>query len=733
MNRVKTMTARCCLALLLLLSSCVGGHPDPAGEWVKELDQAPAGPRVGWLGTVVNASTREPIAGATVSIMAHEFHPTPDLLRALYSAVTDADGAFVLPDVIEEPYEYCVADAPGYAPSTSPRVGDSIVELWPGEDVPILLLDHVGRPVPGARVGYNHGCGHIPDHRTAVTDARGRAVLRNIDPVDDEADIWVEKDGLHRGTTRLFGPWYPGDPPVVVHCSSGVVVEGRVLGRDGEGVAGALVGTRICHRPWVRTNADGEFRLVGVAPYAFIGVDPGTGEWREKVGFTAPPSGVRRTFVLPEGEPEALVALRVIVETKRGAPVRKTTVVAVRATDGWTAADTYGGADGSFDLKVPLGKFEIRVDGRAGPFGSAVFPAAITPDGPRGFRVTVPDLPRLRVGTSRLPDEDLSFMLTTQTCWRRFSLKDLADGFLPVPLERPASIRVAGWGLGGMLVEVISIPPSGTEAFERGLDLKWAEARTVTARIATADGTPAAGWISLSRFPGSGCPSREELEQRYPPTAEPEEAIRDLGTVEVFIVSEDPALASRRRFIRIRDDSPERIDLGEIRLKPAPRGPILKLLVPENPEGWYDVYCWKDRLDHWWTAGPDGVVGVPEGVLEEGDVIVLGDQSGDLPELKHRLEGPGPWTVRWPWSRVGLEIRVADGEVPKDARVLIDGRDWMWFDWEVHPTHVVLSQALLPGPHELTVSMPGCRTQLHRVVLKDGEDRTIEVVLNRER
>ena len=152
-----------------------------------------------------------------------------------------------------------------------------------------------------------------------------------------------------------------------------------------------------------------------------------------------------------------------------------------------------------------------------------------------------------------------------------------------MPPEGPVTVRVAGWGIGGLLVKVIPVPLPGTEAFERGLDLEWLRARTVTARLVGPDGSPAKGWIELCRYPGTECLSRESLEERGPPAAEPEMTVRSLGKTDVFVVPEDPALATHRRSIRIREDSPERIDLGDIHLAAAPRVPLLRLLVRSWP------------------------------------------------------------------------------------------------------------------------------------------------------
>jgi hypothetical protein len=342
----------------------------------------------------------------------------------------------------------------------------------------------------------------------------------------------------------------------------------------------------------------------------------------------------------------------------------------------------------------------------------------------------VSERPRLRIDSSRLPDHDLTFMLTTPRAWRRFTLEGIEEEGLPVPTDGPVTIRVAGWGIGDILVRVLPVPLPGTEAFEHGMHLEWFPARAVTARFVGPDNSPALAWLELSRFPGWEWPTGEMPEESGPAQAEAEAQVRKVGTVEVIVTPLDPTLASHRRLIRITDDSPQKIDLGVIELERALEVPPLQLLVPEKPDGWYDVYCWKNRIDHWLTAGPDGVVDVPAGLLAEGDVIVLGDQSGGLPGMTHRLTGPGPWAVSWPGARAHIEVRGADGSTPEGVWVLIDDRYVL--DGSELP-YLEHGHALLPGPHELAVSAPGFKTKVHRIILEDGEERTVKVVLNRSR
>ena len=315
------------------------------GETVRETDAAFPGaetldaddvPTV-WPVRIMDAWTGRPIPGATVRVPNNvEGGATPEDIFDLCSGTADADGWVRLPySDARGRRDYILADAPGFVPNEYCDFGSESCSLTPGVDVPVVVLDYTGLPVAGARVAVNLGCGHIPDQREAVADADGRAILRSVDPARrDPCDLWIDSPRLHRGTARLSATWRPGDPPVPIHASPGVVVEGRFLDLEGRPVKGARVGARDRDRPWVHTDAEGRFRLVGVAPDGIVDVLLSDGRREAGTSFHAPPEGVFRTVRL--GGRDSGVSLTIRVKGPEGEPAAGVGVLAVRPADGFT-------------------------------------------------------------------------------------------------------------------------------------------------------------------------------------------------------------------------------------------------------------------------------------------------------------------------------------------------------------------------------------------------------------
>lgn len=131
--------------------------------------------------------------------------------------------------------------------------------------VPLRVLDWMGRPAPGAMVGLCGACGHSPDIVNAMADANGKAVLLDVDPRQEIADIYVQHPGLHFYYNSVT--WRPGDDPMDVRCGRSIVQTGKVVDHLGAPVAGAFVCGGSRHRgPWARTAADGSFTILGAEP-----------------------------------------------------------------------------------------------------------------------------------------------------------------------------------------------------------------------------------------------------------------------------------------------------------------------------------------------------------------------------------------------------------------------------------------------------------------------------------
>jgi protocatechuate 3,4-dioxygenase beta subunit len=186
------------------------------------------------------------------------------------TAQTDACGAYYLPDLRPGWYRVTV-DSAGHPPSSTWMIQ---LEVRPGEETvrDFVVSDGVtrrgrvvdrdtGEPVAGA---------HVEDFRNPFNriraDGDGRFVLR----------------GMRRGAgVRITAPGYnaqcvplgvAADRERTVRLVRGIVISGRVIGPDGEPVAGARVSAHVAfsepREEETRTDESGAFRLTGLQEYA---------------------------------------------------------------------------------------------------------------------------------------------------------------------------------------------------------------------------------------------------------------------------------------------------------------------------------------------------------------------------------------------------------------------------------------------------------------------------------
>jgi len=213
---------------------------------------------------IVDARTGVAIPGARVDAVLEASCPRPGTWWSSRGIAAEEDGVVRIrvDDLGGHPWLYF--SAPGYATRAELTiVPEEQTALEPGVDVELEVLDPDGRPIAGCLVGRIVGCGHTPDAATATTDARGRAVLRSIDPGHHE--LWPVAAGFVSDYQHL-PEWKPGDPPVVLRLERGPVYEGAVVDRGGKPVPRAFVGEKRTHRgPWTQADEQGRFRLLGAS------------------------------------------------------------------------------------------------------------------------------------------------------------------------------------------------------------------------------------------------------------------------------------------------------------------------------------------------------------------------------------------------------------------------------------------------------------------------------------
>ncbi|HUP49177.1 MAG TPA: carboxypeptidase-like regulatory domain-containing protein, partial [Thermoanaerobaculia bacterium] len=196
-------------------------------------------------GTVLDAATKTPLAGAEVTLgRAGRFDG-----RAPRSAISDAKGNFVLAAVTPGSYTLS-ASRPGYsfAPvAASIAAGDTAARNVSGTKLARVagsVVDEQKRPVAGARVypqlAARGPMGFIGSADAIMSAPDGTFVLR-INP-DTDLQVEARKKGFPaaRSTTLRLRP---GERKggVLITIPAGVLVTGRVTDRDGQPLAGVIV------------------------------------------------------------------------------------------------------------------------------------------------------------------------------------------------------------------------------------------------------------------------------------------------------------------------------------------------------------------------------------------------------------------------------------------------------------------------------------------------------------
>lgn len=302
-------------------------------------------------GRVVDARTRQPVAGARVG-------STWFGLSCRATARTGADGAFQL--ALGPRDTALAAGAAGYQRAVldlrdSTQAGPFTLALEPAAALAVRVVDERGTPVAGAWVSaFPSGAGDRAAPLAAVSGLAGTVRLQAAAGVLYE--VTAARDGFAPGSTMARASPAPGEPAAVV-LTRGASARGRLIGEDGEPVAGGEVALQqrpedLDGRPEeparrAAAGPDGRFELLHLPPgrYRLSARAPG----RAPVAQVAVevPAGVRQVDLgdLPLAAGTALAG-RVVDERDRPLAGAKIQVVSVPAA----APPAVSGADGGFRL-----------------------------------------------------------------------------------------------------------------------------------------------------------------------------------------------------------------------------------------------------------------------------------------------------------------------------------------------------------------------------------------------
>jgi hypothetical protein len=251
------------VAAAFVFAGCASHAPDTAPPL---FPGAVAGDRGPYLTRLVDDLTGVPVADADVFLTGERETPIAGEFWFAHRGRSDADGFVRIPRPAgNRDWNVQVVRHPRYGVVARDSYVEPVWRLQPAFDVPVRIVDWLGRPAPGASIGYCGYCGHSPDLVNAIADGDGIAVLRGIDPHGNIADLYVQQPGLELFYSSV--KWRPGEGPMLVRCSDSPPRAGKVVDHRGEPVAGAFVRCGDYHRgPWARTAADGTFVVLGAKP-----------------------------------------------------------------------------------------------------------------------------------------------------------------------------------------------------------------------------------------------------------------------------------------------------------------------------------------------------------------------------------------------------------------------------------------------------------------------------------
>ncbi len=676
---------------LLLCAAC--GTPV---EWVRKYDgQLPdTEPYDAALLLVRDARTGKPIEGAVIrrhlwGLVGEDGSWAP--VRG--ECRTDSLGLARLRPLAHMWGNLWTIEAAGYA--TTEVYGHhphSTVELHRGGVLQARLIGPFGSPVRDAPIEYilsQTG----PALAEARTDRQGVVRLEGVEKYDSDLHFRGSPD-THVAATGLFT--YSGGarfPPRETYADPGVTFRGHVLLADGSPARGAVIRCGDDSRgAWTVVASDGAFRLDGA--------DPDCGFDIQRNENWTPVRGRYR-----HGEPivirlgrQGSVALHGVTAVAAAA---SGTVTFERQSDGqvWTALANEPARLPAGRYRATLGDVVSEFVGRSEPFD-------------------VPGTGRVDLAVERQPQLEVVWTepeLQNGPTWLHFEESAWSwgsDGPRFIDRKARAALVVERDGacryfpveecLDGVRRVVVRMPPLRRLAVA---DANKAEYGSLRGRVwCLWDDVRVDGDTIATRARGSVAvivefAHRERRELWFD--------IKDEGADPLPPVRVERSVLPPTRILRV--DPPPGISSDGVRVE---------VVAAELPFLWINAIGSADLNPSADEVGES----IESPWFRDGTIVRLSiDESGLFP-LRSALRGEGPYRVKWP--ACSLRVRGATDTIYIDG-VLNDG-DWAWYSKEGG----LLVRGLPAGPHDLVARARDGTWYWHRVVLRDGESRTIQVGRN---
>jgi hypothetical protein len=706
------------LVVVVVLSGVPVPAAEPDGEWSRPCATWPPGCEpVDAAGRRTLVAVRlvritgegmVPLPGGTVSFFTEESLGA----RFLGAATTDEFGFANLPrPENSEEGAHWLFEAPGAGFSHDFAVFDRLdggdVDLPGGTDWRLRVLDPLGAPLAGARVEVFLGCPHAPAARVGLTGPDGVVDLANMP--EWGFDFWIVAPGVRPG------PYSPEELRVgrgfrEILTEPGRTATGVVLDERGAPLPGVVVLQIGYPRgPLTRTDAEGRFTLPGIDGADPVGFFlPGTPiEDRAALVLTDFTSDVPLRIVLPAGGPGALAAGEVRhpvdLRTLRRLPTRLedgsegytwsgesgVSVRLTRLADGFTVSGvTDRGAPGSLDsgtlrMEVPAGEYRIVAGGGFGRFAAVTLTATLPP--PDGAPVEI-----------RLGEEHPFFQITGVPEDARAVALHLPGRALSLP-ERAESVRLPADSPAAVLVR----------------SDRWDASMLLPVPLAR-DGRRV---VAFSGFPVNRLRFRvPEAETEYLGPAVTRLADGSFEVSTTLAGSRWLEVGGWLLEVDLPVDVPGVVDLGTI----TGTERTVRILGPDGePVTAGQVFVSR-------TAGEWGEMDTDEGGVVR--VSVCGAPiflrllvDGGLPH-NAIVTADSPSEIRLPAGRIAGQVRDPGGE-PLPAVVYVDGYR---FDVEGGRFEVGGAGA---GPHVVIVGAAGRLGEARRILLADGESRSLTFTL----
>ncbi len=654
----------------------------------------------------------EPILGAVAYATDERGVPAGGMFWYQTRAEADADGFIRMPYSNERDLE--VLMAPGYATlADDPLIHHDVVTMVRGYDIPLRLVDWMGRPVVGAEVGLTQYCGHRPDFHVFRSGEDGIAWLRGVRGFGQET--YIRASGVGAEYEELH--WERGMEPVFFRLDYSPELSGRIVDAEGRGVPGVAIGGYLHRGPFAWTDHAGQFRLSFLAPDSDFRVVH-RGEWRRL--SAQPPLSQPWVIRLEDCNKDSdegrtgRARLTVLRDTDR-TPLRKVDLGDKRVTD----------ANGVLEMSLPVGLHGLRLDDGVLPFESDEVVVEVRAEGITQAEVLVRERPMVTVRINGWPkDSELAgWCILRGPGWSR----EVADGQrIPVPRDG----RAAFW------IEQRCFPLPADFATRRDpIILEYPRSARLKGHLVDANGNRIRGRVSLDDENWVATDARG----RFDVDAEHLQFASSLYA-SLYCIAEDAALQRRRIQLSTAHSRP----LKDIELGPIPlyAMPVVRVLDTDGSSLGVSGWLMRDGTrvlapahEPWHTSlqiTGDADDGLP--LFLPGDAIDLhtferwDENAPEPPEyvyapFRFPLEGPGPWTIHVPAGRVTITVSDQSGQALADYAIYYRTRMW---DPRTPQLEI---RGLHAGKHQFVIAARGHRTCIADLALADGEQRTLTIRL----